>query len=201
MSNTGQETPDQARTRRRWISLAEVVAVAGVLIAGVSLYLSWSDKREERAEAAAVKQAEGRAASVVTLRASREKGGQRLTLADPAHPVDAIDVTFPSDLGVQSQEAVLKPAIDADWVKGEMLTLTDGGKDEANGRLPVLIASTFWDGDTKRTDRAIYDVIWRTKGQMLAGRDFKLEGVVLRERGGDQKRLDAIWKTVAPRKD
>ena len=108
-------------------------------------------------------------------------------------------MTFPLALGVLTQEAVLKPAIEADWIKGEMLTLTDGGEDEASGRLPVLIASTYWDGDTKRTDRAIYDVIWRTEGQMLAGRAFKLEGLVLRERGGDQARLDAIWKQTAPK--
>ena len=194
------ETADQAATRRRWVTLAEVVAVAGVLIAALTLYLSWSDKQEERAEAAAAKQAEGKAASVVTLRATREGGGDTLTLADTAHPVDSIDVTFPSALGVSTQEAVLKPAIEADWVKAPMLTLTDGGKDEATGRLPVLIASTFWDGDTKRTDRAIYDVIWKTEGQMLAGRAFKLEGLVLRERGGSQKRLDAIWQQTAPKK-
>lgn len=193
------ETPEQARTRRRWISLAEAVAVAGVLIAGLTLYTSWSDKREERAEQAATKQAGSHAASVITLRATREKSGGRLMLADAAHPVDSIDVTFPTILGVQAQEAVLKPVIEADWVKGKMLALTDGGEDKATGRLPVLIASTFWDGETKRTDRAIYDLVWRTEGQLLAGRAFKLEGLVLRERGGSQARLDAIWKQIAPK--
>lgn len=195
-----QETRDQA-TRRRWISLAETVAIAGVFIAGLTLYLSWVEKRDDRAQQAAAKQAETRAGSVVTLRATREKGGARLVLADSAHPVDSVDVSFPSALGVQPREAVLKPEIEADWVKGEMLTLTDGGEDEASGKLPVLIASTYWDGDTKRTDRAIYDVVWKTEGQMLAGRAFKLEGLMLRERGGDQRRLDAIWKKVAPRKN
>lgn len=193
------ETREQAATRRRWISLAEAVAVAGVLIAGISLYLNWADKREERAELAAAKSVQTRAASVITLRPTSEKSGDRVTLADPQHPVDSITVTFPAALGVQTQEAVLKPAIDADWIKDEMLKLTDGGADEQSGRLPVMIASTFWDGDVKRVDRAIYDVIWKTNGQLLGGRAFNLEGAVLRERGGSQKRLDALWKQVEPK--
>lgn len=198
---TDKHRHDEAATRRRWVSLAETVAIAGVFIAGLTLYFSWVEKREDRAEQAAAKQAEQRAGNVVTLRATRAKGGKRLLLSDSAHQIDSIDVTFPSQLGVQQQEAVAKPAIEADWVKGEMLTLTDGGKDNAKGKLPVLIASTFWDGETKRTDRAIYDVVWATEGKLIMGREFKLEGLVLRERGGDQRRLDAIWKKVAPRKD
>ena len=47
------ETADQARTRRRWITLAEVVAVAGVVIAALTLYLNVSDRRADRAERAA----------------------------------------------------------------------------------------------------------------------------------------------------
>ena len=201
MTERGSNKRDEAATRRRWVSLAETVAIAGVFIAGLTLYLSYVEKREDRAEQAATKQEQTRAGNVVTLRAAREKGGNRLVLTDAAHSIDSIDVTFPSKLGVQTHEAVVTPVIEADWVKGEMLTLTDGGKDKANGKLPVLIVSTFWDGETKRTDRAIYDVVWRTEGQFLGGRAFKLEGLVLRERGGDQKRLDAIWKTAAPKPD
>lgn len=189
------ETPEQAQTRRRWITLAEAVAVAGVLIAALTLYLSWSDKRDERAEQAASRQAQTRTASVITLRGTRAKGGERLELADPAHPVDTITVTFPTALGVGVKEAALKPAIEADWPAAPLRDLTDG---KATGRVPVLIASTFWDGETKRIDRAIYDVIWSIEDGLL-GRDFKLDGLMLRERGGSQARLDAIWKQVAPK--
>ncbi len=193
------ETPDQARTRRRWITLAEAVAVAGVLIAALTLYLSWSEKRDERAEKAATAQAETKAASVITLRATRPKGGERLELADAAHPVDSIDVTFPTALGVSAQTGLVKPVIEAGWVKSELLDLA---KDRKSGRLPVLITSTFWEGADKRTDRAIYDVAWeRDGGGMggLLGDGLKLEGMALRERGGSQARLDAIWTQIAPK--
>lgn len=193
------ETPDQAKTRRRWISLAEAVAVAGVLIAGLTLYLSWSEKREERAERAATARSEQRAASVITLRATRPKGGDRLDLADAAHPVDSIDVAFPAPLGISAQTGLVKPVIEAGWLKSAVLELADGQK---TGRVPVLITSTFWEGADKRTDRAIYDVAWqRDNGGMggILGDSLKLEGMSLRERGGSQARLDAIWQQVAPK--
>ena len=108
------ETPEQAATRRRWISLAEAVAVAGVLIAAISLYLTWSDKREERAEKAAATQTETKAASVITLRATVAKGGERLDLADAAHPVDGVDIAFPGVLGMSGQTGLVKPVIDTE---------------------------------------------------------------------------------------
>ena len=46
------ETPDQARTRRRWISLAEIATIAGLLIGAGGLYLNWQDRREDQAEKA-----------------------------------------------------------------------------------------------------------------------------------------------------
>lgn len=190
------ETPDQAATRRRWISLAEVVAVAGVIIAALTLYLSWSDKREERAERAAATQQESRKAAVVTLRAAREKGGERLVLADSAHPVDLVDIAFPTALGVSAQTGLVNPVVEAKWFGNELLDLDKS--DQAHGRLPVLVTSTFWEDDVKRTSADIYDVAWKADGGLF-GRSLKLEGMALRERGGTQARLDAIWKQIAPK--
>lgn len=187
------ETPDQARTRRRWITLAEAVAVAGVIIAALSLYLGWADRQEERAEKAAAAQSQTKAASVITLRATRAKDGARLDLADAAHPVDGVDIAFPTALGTSAQTGLVKPAVEAKWLKPG----TDNAK---TGRVPILITSTFWEADVKRTDRAIYDVAWR-KDNGLFGDSVKLEGMALRERGGSQARLDAIWKTIAPKPD
>ncbi|MGJ8505888.1 hypothetical protein, partial [Glaesserella parasuis] len=38
---------EAAATRRRWINLGEFIAVAGLLIAGGSLYVNWSDHRAD----------------------------------------------------------------------------------------------------------------------------------------------------------
>ncbi|MES2753881.1 MAG: hypothetical protein V4659_04375 [Pseudomonadota bacterium] len=195
MSENAPETPEQAATRRRWITLAELVGVAGVLIAGISLYLSWQDRREERAEREIAKTAETRTASVISFAAKRVDDGKRLELADPAHRVDAITVSFPITLGVATQEALVAPRIEARWFDDALLKATKAGGDKQTGRLPVLIAASFWEGEAKRTDRAIYDLVWRSEGGgLFGGRSVKLDGLLLRERRGTQARLDALWK-------
>ena len=66
------ETADQAATRRRWVTLAELVAVAGVLIAAATLYLNWSGRRADEAARAAQATSTERARGVVTLIAPQD---------------------------------------------------------------------------------------------------------------------------------
>ena len=197
MSEPARETPDQAKTRRRWITLAEVVAVAGVLIAGLTLYSGWADRRADQAERVAAQAGAARAEARVDLVATVTGGGDTLTLRDEKHDIRDATFTFPKALGVAKQSPV-EAAIDADWVSDALLKLTDGGADDRTGRLPVLIATTYWDGDTPRTTSAIYDIIWRTYGRALRGRGFKLEGLKLRQRGGTSAALDAAWAREKP---
>ncbi len=74
-----------------------------------------------------------------------------------------------------------------------MLGATDKGADEREGRLPVLVTVSYRAGDATRQDRAIVELVWRTSGRMLAGRELRVEAARIRERGGDQARIDALW--------
>ena len=188
------ESTEERTRRRRWLSLAELVAVASVLIGALSLYLTWSDKRDVQAKEAAEIAGKDKSERLIRLEATVADGGDALTLADATHKVETVDVRFPVALGVAAREGVPEPRIDADWFKAALLKATDGGADDAEGRLPVLITAHWWDADVQRTDRAVYDVVWRTHGRMLAGRSLALTGLVLRERGGTPARLDGLWR-------
>ena len=190
---------EAAATRRRWVTLAELVGVAGLLIAALSLWMSWSDRRADEQEKRAEKASESKARTLVLLTATPEHGGARLALKDDAHPIQSIDVRFPAALGVSNQSSVLEPHIQADWFSGAILAATDGGPDSREGRLPVLITSSYWDADTQRTDSAIYDVIWETHGRIARGRAFSLKGVILRERTSQPARLEALWAREKPK--
>lgn len=203
MSETpGSETPAERReaaaTRRRWVTLAEVVAVAGVMIGALTLWLSWSDRRQDQADKAATETAEAREKARVELTATVDDGGQTLALKDARHDLSDAVVTFPTPLGIGTQRPSGDPAIEADWFAATLLRLTDGGADERTGRLPVLLTVRYWDGDTARTATAIYDVVWRTEGRMLRGRMLTLTGLRLRQRGGTQGQLDAAWAREKP---
>jgi hypothetical protein len=190
---------EAAATRRRWITLGEIVAVAAVVISGLTFWNSWSERQDAAAERQAERAAESKekaASSAVLLTGSAEDDGAMLTLSDPAHRIQQIEVRFPKALGVGPQTSVLEPQIQAAWIAAPMLKLTDGGADRREGRLPVAITASYWDADVQRTSTAIYDLVWRTEPRTLQGRTLKLRGVILRERakGDGQARIDGMWK-------
>lgn len=194
MSETSAERREAAATRRRWVTLAEVLAVAGVVIAALGLWNSWSERRAAAIEKAATQANEARERGRVDLTAAVEDDGARLRLTDERHELRDLAVSFPRDLGVAKQQPVAEVAIEANWVAAPLLKLTDGGEDDRTRRVPVLLQVSYWDGDVARTATGVYDLIWRTEGQLLRGRNLRLEALRLRQRGGDQARIDAIWR-------
>ena len=187
------ETQDQAQTRRRWITLAEVVAVAGVVIAALTLYSNWQERRAAAADKAVEQASASRDKTRFTLRGTVAKDKRSIVLArEEAHPLGDIRVTFPTVLGVSPQDSVTQ-TIEAGWFDDALRKATDGGADERTGRLPVLIRYTYFTDDQPTTRQAIYDLVWKTEGQMLRGRKVELLDLRLRESGGNQKRIDALW--------
>ncbi|OYY69387.1 hypothetical protein [Sphingomonas sp. 28-63-12] len=197
--DTHAERAEAAAIRRRWVTLGEIVAIAGLIISALALWSSWADHRTDEAERRAEKAAEAKAKTAVLLTATPRHGGEDLALTDPGHPVQSITVTFPTAFGLPVQSSAPSPTIAARWFAAKLIAMTDGGADSRTGRLPVIIASEYWDGDRQMIDRAIYDIAWRTEGRLLLGRLVRLDGLILRERGKpDQARVDALWSRVAP---
>jgi hypothetical protein len=194
MKDASRETPDQARTRRRWIGLAELVAVAGLVIAALGAWNNWSERREATADKTASAAAEARANARADLSATVEDDGRRLLLKDARHDLQSVSISFPRALGAPRQEPVGDPVIDVKGIEAPLLKLTDGGPDTREGRLPVLVTARWLDGDEQRRATDIHDLIWKTEGRVLRGRALRLEGLRLRRRGGTQAMLDRLWK-------
>lgn len=192
------ETPDQAATRRRWVTLAEVVAVAGLLIAAGTLYLNWNDRREDTATKAAEQASESRARGLVTLSGKVIDGGDALAIGDATHEFTAVRVAFPAALGLPPRDAMPGPTIRAEWFSDVLLDLTDKGADARDGRLPTVVTVTWWDGDVKRKSAARYDILWHTEGRILRGRKLKLTGLALADRDATDRALEAAWQRQKP---
>jgi hypothetical protein len=193
---------EAAATRRRWINLGEFIAVAGLLIAGGSLYLNWSDHRADQADKQANAAKAERDSARFDVRAVPTANGAALLLQhDDRHAIRDATVTFPSALAVGSKDTV-GDTIDREWFKHALLKSIEDSPDKKSGRLPVLIVLTYWDGDTPRTTRGIYDIGWKSEDgpiPVLSGRSLKLESLHLHELGGTQARLDAVWNGVKPK--
>jgi len=189
------ERAEAAATRRRWISLAELVGVAGLIIAAISLWMSWSDRRADVADKQAEQASESKARTLVTIAGMVSNDGDKISLSDANHPLHDVEVTFPKALGVSPQSGLFGPKVESSWFDDKLLGLTG---EVHQGRLPVILAATYWDGEVKRTDRAIYEIAWDSHARPLRSRKLQMRGLTLSERNATTARLEAAWARLKP---
>lgn len=204
MTNEPKETRESRAARRRWITMGEIVAVAGLLIAALSLYLNWSDRRTDDAERRA-EQAEARKSAAEQGRrvglVATDADGDTLSFKGAACDLQSADISFPSALEVPAQSVTLDPRIDADWFAGPLLEAFKSSQAKS-GRLPVLIVSRCTGASGERVERAIYEVPFTVESRLLRGKALRLRGLVLQgyvTAGKAQARLDAAWRAAAPK--
>ena len=203
---TPPETPmERARrkSRLRWITLGEAVAVTAVIISGLGLYMNYQDRRDARAD----KQAEAVHATTRApfhLKAEANSAGSSLTLA----PINADDVIqgqtirFPPSFGLSPVTTTSDARIDADWFASALKA--DRRKrelpDETQGdeRVPVMIETDYLaDGKTEAA-RSYYDIGYALEGHFLGGASVRLRGLSLigvaatQDTPADQ-RLAGLW--------
>lgn len=184
---------EAAATRRRWINLGEFVAVAGLLIGAVGLWRNWSDRRADQTEKQAERTAEVRQAARYEIAATVGPDDSIVFARDDRHALGDVTLAFPSTLGIGTRTTPAQ-TVPRDWYERALLKATDGGADVQTGTLPVLTTVAYWDGDTQRTARGIYDIVWRTKGGgLFGGRSLRILGFKRREARGTQARVDALW--------
>jgi hypothetical protein len=202
MTEDRSEQAERKAARRRWINLGEVVAVAGLLVAGLSLYLNWSDRRADEAERRA-EQAEARTNAAEQGRriglVATDANGDVLSFKGAVCDLQTADISFPSALKVSSRSVTLDPHIDADWFAEPLLDALGPAKTKS-GRLPVLIVSRCTGATGERLERAIYQVPFTVESRFMRGKTLRLRGLVLQgyvPADKAQARLDAAWRAAA----
>ncbi len=204
--------PGRKRLPLRWLTLAEIVGVIALAIAGLSYWDSHRDRQaqEQREDAAdrqhaadakaqaAREQAEtaARAQKLTFLLTGTPNGpGDRIAL-QPAHGEQVVQTQtlwFPIVVRADKVETTGNPRIEAGWLEAGLRKA--GGKAQA-GRVPVAIETRFIeDGETK-TDRSLYSVGYSFRGRLVGGPKLQLDGLsfVRRSVTGDlQAATDGMW--------
>jgi hypothetical protein len=194
---SAEERKEAAAIRRRWITLGEILAVIGVLISGLALWNSWSERSSAEEERAAAKARQADVSRTLLLKS--DGGGKRLALAahDPDQAIQGQSLIFPSALELGAFETT-EPRIEAEWVKRALKKAK--GKDEkvrGDARIPVAITTRFVAGGRSFADTALYDVGYKeSDGGLFEGSEVELKGLSLIDRttaARAQARLDALW--------
>ena len=192
------DTPaENAKQRRRWISIGETVGVLALIISGISLWDSHQDRVESRAAAAKVAPV---AVVPLVLRAEVKEDGAVLGLTPPNadRVIQTQTIVFPTALDVASTDTVGNPRIEAAWFASSLRGALGGQR--RPGRLPVGIITRYTDNGVERTDTAIYDIGHGWRSRLLQSDVPELEGITLvaRPRKDLQKSLDARWQRAHP---
>ena len=197
-----------AATRRRWITLGELLAVVAVCISALTLWNSWT----ERNESVALKNADARQAStraVTLVLVATSSGDRKLTLKPAAstQSVQGQTILFPRALGVAPAQTAGNARIEAAWFEHALKNarslahLPDDSRSDE--RLPVAIITRFLSDDQPHEDVALYDIGYGIAGHWFTGHSVTLRGIALvsHVKGGNaQARVDARWNALTRRK-
>jgi hypothetical protein len=105
-----------SETRRRWINIGELIALAALIVSAVGVWIAWQSSNQDKP----TRVVEQRSAVPLALRGSADKAGQTLTImpADGGHALEGLTLTIKgappieigSDgrLGASDVEAALK---------------------------------------------------------------------------------------------
>ena len=202
---TKAEKAEAAAVRRRWITLGELLAVAAVVISGLTFWNSYSERRSHEVE----RQSEERSAEVrartLILRGVPDKDGEVLAISAPTdQAIQSQTVTFPTALELDSIETT-NPRIEADWFDGALRKARKaaGQRDEDAGdeRLPVAVTTRYIADGEMISDVSLYDVGYAVKDRFLRGGVVRLRGLsfIGRTRAdAAQARVDSLWQTRQP---
>jgi hypothetical protein len=195
---TATERDQAARTRRRWITFGEVMAVIGVIISGLALWDSYAERRQTAAERAAEKAKQSSASRTLVLKAEGEGRVIRLAPHNPDQAIQGQTLLFPSAFGLGAIDAT-EPRIEAEWVKrGLKAAHEKDPKVPGDARVPVAITTRFVAGGESYSDTALYEVGYKESGGgLFGGTNVELKGLSLIGKvkpGQTQARLDTLWK-------
>jgi hypothetical protein len=195
-----EETPSK-RPPIRWLTLAEIVAVAALVITGLSF---WDNHRErvredhDRAAAASERQAQAKADAQklsFVMTGAREDDGKRvrLTSVNEGQVIQTQTVWFPSEIRGDSVETTGNPRLEVDWIENGLRKMAGKAR---TGRVPVGVLTVFIQDGVTKTDRAVYHLGYSIHPRTLRADRVELEGLSLARRGvtGDlQAAAGNLW--------
>ena len=206
MTRETQEQSEARAIRRRWITLGEAVAVAALVISGLTLWNSYAERKSSEVEQAQQASHSDVVAQSLRLKAARTDKDRRLdlTAVRDDQVIQSQTIRFPASLGLSAVDTAGDARIEASWFEDALKKARSaaGRKETTAGdeRLPVEIVTRFSVDGADHVDDSLYDVGYGVEGHFLAGSSVLLHGL---SRNGaaaahGQAEIDRRWKDRMP---
>ncbi|NJC33341.1 hypothetical protein GGR88_000815 [Sphingomonas jejuensis] len=194
---TPKQAAEAAAIRRRWITLGEVLAVVAVVISGLTLWNSYSERSTAAAEKAAERQSEQAAAASIVLSGRVEEDGEAISFssANEGRVIQSLTVRFPSALGVSPVETLADARLDA----GAFARAVRGATDAKRIRLPIAVEAVFTAGGDLHRATGLYQLGLERRDRLIGGDAIRISGVAYQGAAGraPQAEIDRLWRPTA----
>jgi hypothetical protein len=166
-----QPTEAQKKSRLRWVTLGEAVAIAALIVSAGGLWLTWKTSDTPQGPTEVV---EKRQAVPLALRGRTTDEGRTLEISpiESGHALQSLDVMV---AGSSAIEAGSDGRLDASDLVSALGDKADDGK--GTHRVRVRIASKYVEAGADKTATGSYVISYRWEGGgLLGGRSLRFSG-------------------------
>jgi hypothetical protein len=158
------------KTRRRWVTLGELIALAALIISAIGLWLTWKSNNEDKT----TRVVEQHQAIPLTLRGKAENDGRRIEISpvESSHALESLTVTIKGAPPIEVGSDGMLDAADVESALGDR-------DKEAKGShsLPVRIDTRYVEAGKDRRASGTYVLRYRWEGGgLFGGRSLRLTG-------------------------
>ena len=164
--------PEGKRSRLRWVTLGESVAIAALVISALGLWNSWRNQQEDKP--AETKIIAERPAIPLALRGAANDGGRALLIApvEQGHTLDSLGVTVGSEKIAVGSDGLLS----ADAFKDALPQ--EARRAKGTQSIPVRIDARYIEAGQDRRSRGTYSISYRWEdGGFFDDRDVRFTGL------------------------
>ena len=169
------ETPSaeaKKRSRLRWVTLGEAIAIAALIVSAAGVWLSWQGDDDNKGPTTIVEQ---RQAIPLTLRGRSQSGGRSLEVSpiENGHALQSMTITLAGGKAIQIGS---DGELSADDLESAL------GKTAANGkgthRVSARIAAKYVEAGADKSATGSYTIAYRWEGGgLFGGRSLRLVGL------------------------
>lgn len=151
------------QTRRRWINLGELIALAALAVSAVGVWIAWKSSNQDKP----TRVVEQRSAVPLALRGSADRDGRTLTIvpADPSHALESLKVTIK---GASAIEVGSDGRLSATDVEAALKGRDKEDKDTSFS-VPTKIDANYVEAGTERHGGGTYVLRYKWEGGGLFG--------------------------------
>jgi hypothetical protein len=159
-------------TRRRWINLGELIALAALVVSALGVWIAWKSSNQDKP----TEVVDHRSAVPLALRGTADSNGRTLTImpADPGHALQSLRLTIK---GASPIEAGSDGRVSASDVEGALKGREKEAKDVTLS-VPARIDARYVEAGADRRGGGTYVLRYKWEGGgLFGGRSVRLVGL------------------------